>query len=68
MQAPYAISIWHGSLSDLAAFVNERYMGDNLVTVLPDATSGLNGAVWAVYRVTGDQLNNLRAVPRLTWK
>lgn len=68
MKAPYVISIWHSSLEALREFVNERYLGDHLVAVLPDTTSGLHGDVWAVYRVTGDQLNSLRAIPRLTWK
>lgn len=66
MTFPYIITIWHDSLEGLGAFAAENRFGDNLVTVLPD--TGKQHGVWAVYRVTGDQLTTLRAIPRLTWR
>lgn len=57
MRSPYMIGVWQESLPKLATFVNQHYLGDNVVQIVPDKPFGY----WLMLRVTGDQANAIRA-------
>jgi hypothetical protein len=60
------IAIWHNSVGALTAFNDALRTAETLVSVVAD--SQMPHSLWAFYRVTSEEHETLRRIPRLTWK